>query len=69
MWEKENKHIGLKILLVLLILVLLAVLFLGYRYVKEREEEQDAELLKVYNEHQQEQTAAKQATYESLEAL
>ena len=69
MWEKENKHIGLKILLVLLILVLLTVLFLGYRYVKAQEEAQDAELLKVYNEHQQEQTAAKQATYESLEAL
>ncbi len=69
MWEKENKHIGLKILLVLLILVLLAVLFLGYRYVKAQEEAQDAELLKVYNEHQQEQSAAKQATYESLEAL
>ena len=69
MWEKESKHIGVKILLVLLILALLAALFYGYRYVKAQEEAQDAELLKVYTEHQQEQSAAKQATYESLEAL
>ena len=68
MWEKENKHIGIKILLVLLILVLSAVLVLGYRYVKAQEEAQDAELLKVANEHKQEQTEAKQATYESMEA-
>ena len=68
MWEKENKHIGIKILLILLILVLSAVLVLGYRYVKAQEEAQDAELLKVATEHKQEQTAAKQATYEDMEA-
>ena len=54
MWEKENKHIGIKILLILLILVLSAVLVLGYRYVKAQEEAQDAELLKVATEHKQE---------------
>lgn len=68
MWEKENKHIGIKILLVLLIIVLSAVLVLGYRYVKAQEAAQDAELLKVASEHKQEQTEAKQATYESMEA-
>ncbi len=68
MWEKENRHIGLKILLIVLILVLLAGLALGYRYVKAQEEAQDAELLKVASEHKQEQSEAKQATYESMEA-
>ena len=68
MWEKENKHIGIKILLVLLIIILSAVLVLGYRYVKAQEEAQDAELLKVAGEHKQEQTDAKQASYEDMEA-
>ena len=69
MWEKESKHIGVKILLVILILALLAALFIGYRYVKAQEEAQDAELLKVAGEHKQEQTDAKQASYEDMEAL
>lgn len=66
MWEKENKHIGLKIFLVLLILALSAGLYKGYTYVKAQEAAQDAELLSVYAQHQQEQTAAKQASYDDL---
>ncbi len=69
MWETEKKHIGLKILLVLLILALLAGLFYAYKLVKAKEAVQDAELLQVYEEHQKELNAAKQANYEALEAL
>ena len=69
MWEKEKKHIGVKILLVLLILGLLAGLFYFYRLVKAREEIQDAALLDIYYQHQQELTEAKQANYDAVEAL
>ena len=69
MWEKENRHIGLKIFLVLLILALSAALFMGYQYVKAQNEAQDAELLNVYNQHQLEQTTAKQASYDDLYAF
>lgn len=69
MWENENRHIGLKIFLIFLIIALSAGLFYCYMYVKEQEAAQDAELLNVYNQHQQEQTAAKQANYDDLYAL
>ena len=69
MWEKENKHIGIKILLVLLIIALCAGLFYAYKYVKAQEAAHDAELLQIYQEHQKEQTAERQASYETLEAL
>ena len=69
MWEKEDKHIGIKILLVILILALCAGLFYAYKYVKAQEAEHDAELLQIYQEHQKEQTAERQASYETLEAL
>ena len=69
MWERENKHIGLKIFLVVLILAMCGGLFIAYRYVKAEEAVHDAELLEVYNEHQREQNAARQANYETLEAL
>ncbi len=69
MWESENKHIGIKILLVVLILICSAALFLGYRYVKAQEEAQDAQLLAVSQQSQMEQTAAKQASYETLQSL
>ncbi len=69
MWEKENKHIGLKIILVLLILISAAALIAGYKYVKEQEEAQDAELLQVYEQHLQEQTAAREASYRKMEEL
>ncbi len=69
MWEKEKKHIGVKILLVLLILALLAGLYYVYMQVKAREEVQDAALLDVYFQHQQELAEAKQANYDAVEAL
>ena len=69
MWEKESKHIGIKILLVILILALCAGLFYAYKYVKAQEAEHDAELLQIYQEHQKEQNAERQASYETLEAL
>lgn len=69
MWETENKHIGIKILLVVLILALLGGLFYAYKLVKAEEEAHDAELLQVYEQHQKEQTAARQANYDTLEAL
>ncbi len=69
MWEPEKKHIGVKILLIILILVLLAGLFYAYRIVKAQEEAHDAELLQVYEQHQKEQNAARQANYDTLETL
>ena len=53
----------------LLILILGAGLFMGYKYVKAQEEAQDAELLNVYTQHQLEQNAAKQASYDDLYAF
>ncbi len=71
MWETEKKHkrVVLSIFLVLLILALLAGLYYAYKLVKAQEEVQDAELLQVYEEHQKELNAAKQANYDTLEAL
>ena len=69
MWENEKKHIGVKILLIILILVLLGGLFYAYRLVKAQEEAHDAELLQVYEQHQKEQNAARQANYDTLQAL
>ena len=56
MWEKESNHIGIKILLVILILALGAGFFYMYKHVKAVEEAQDAELMAVHQEHQQELT-------------
>ena len=71
MWETEHKskRIVLNIFLVVLILALLAGLYYAYKLVKAKEEVQDAELLQVYEEHQKELNAAKQANYDTLEAL
>ena len=69
MWEKESNHIGIKILLVILILALGAGFFYMYKHVKAVEEAQDAELMAVHQEHQQELTEARQATYDEVSAL
>ena len=71
MWEteKKHKHIILSIFLIVLILALLAGLYYAYKHVKAQEEIQDAELLQVYQEHQKELNDAKQANYDTLEAL
>ena len=69
MWEKESNHIGIKILLVILILALGAGFFYMYKHVKAVEEAQDAELMAVHQEHQQELTEARQATYDEVGAL
>ncbi len=71
MWETENNHkrIILNIFLLLLIIALVVGLFYAYKHVKAKEEVQDAELLQMYEEHQKELNAAKQANYDTLEAL
>ncbi|MBQ8075198.1 MAG: hypothetical protein IJ237_04350 [Oscillospiraceae bacterium] len=69
MWEKEKKHIGIKILLVLLILALIAGFYYVYQHIKVLEEAQDAELMAVHQEHQQELNEARQATYDEVQVL
>lgn len=69
MWEKEGTRLWVKILLFLIILGLLFGLYVCYKYVSEKEAAQDAALLAVYSQHQQEQSEAKQATYDDVAAL
>lgn len=69
MWEKEGAKLWLKILLAVIIIALLAGLYVGYRFVSEKEAAQDAALLEVYAQHQQEQYEAKQANYDDVAAL
>lgn len=69
MWEKEGTKLWVKLLLAVIIIVLLGGLYLGYRFVSEKEAAQDAALLEVYEQHQQEQSEAKQANYDDVAAL